>query len=198
MLVSRIRSFFGFATSGALTIFIVMTQSNRSLFAALFGIGATRALLNIVIGSTGGAGSRGFDNRISILQVMTLLSACNLECVRSEGLGSTEIVSQNDFVGNGSVVFTGGFFGSFLIVGSGAGQRNDFFVRMGYTGTFDGIIAVCFKGRLAISILMSFSKSKRGNLQETDTHGQDQDQRLQTFGRVLHDTFSSLFLKFSQ
>ena len=46
-------------------------------------------------------------------------------------------------------------------------------------------------------IAMSFS-SKRGNLQETDTHGQDQDQRLQTFGRVLHDTFSSLFLKFSQ
>ena len=34
------------------------------------------------------------------------------------------------------------------------------------------------------------SSSKRGNLQETDTHGQDQDQRLQTFGRVLHDTFS--------
>ena len=56
-------------------------------------------------------------------------------------------------------------------------------------------------GNIAYRILTSmrsFSKSKRGNLQETDTHGQDQDQRLQTFGRVLHDTFSSLFLKFSQ
>ena len=47
-------------------------------------------------------------------------------------------------------------------------------------------------------ITRNTGSSKRGNLQETDTHGQDQDQRLQTFGRVLHDTFSSLFLKFSQ
>ena len=40
------------------------------------------------------------------------------------------------------------------------------------------------------SIVIRMGNSKRGNLQETDTHGQDQDQRLQTFGRVLHDTFS--------
>ena len=64
----------------------------------------------------------------------------------------------------------------------------------------NGKATVTFKGGSAGNNIagMTIGSSKRGNLQETDTHGQDQDQRLQTFGRVLHDTFSSLFLKFSQ
>ena len=113
-------------------------------------------------------------------------------------LGGNSYAFQNGALGIDSFILTCScILNNFAGYGFGTSGVNLGFVIL--TALNDGEIAV-FVDLDAFDLVGStcMVSSKRGNLQETDTHGQDQDQRLQTFGRVLHDTFSSLFLKFSQ